>query len=908
MGKQVTRYSGSRLRSPLGSSLRSQRLASPSGFTPVPGTRSLEGLRLLASLAGGVLLLVIVWNLLEPLPPAWDEAQHLLQAQAFQSHLARFDGSSLWWQQFWHLSQRYPPLTYWLVLPFGLFDQVDRGSGQVLNLLMLGILGIATHQIGRRIWPDPIVGWLAAVLVLLYPSVTGLAHVYMTDLILTVAVTLAFWAMLSFWQQPTWIHAIGVGVGVALVLLTKWTGIFFLLVPLAGLGIRALWRLKQGRIVKQILQLIGAGAVVVLLSWPWYSANGLFVISNGLNYAATAHYYEICPQGSLCWWTIYLRWLPRQMSPILCGLPLLALLPLSRSGRSLLRSSQGFTRRPGWANGIGQWWDQTGLRGDGIGVLLTGIAGYLFYTWIGIKDVRFTVPLLPLLAVLSAAGVWNALTALPKRPNQAGSVSPLGLRILGIGGILACCWVGQPFTPGVTPLVQTIPMTWQGIQPQAALIEWLQAQAQPQDLLRSTWGVIPNTALIGSETLTYLARIADLPLAFRGAGQTRWPELEIEILDGFLNASGDQGIIGPYGPAKEEILSQLRRDPSWHVSQPTALEGIGILESYQPRHPHVEAKPIPRTPASIELLEIKALQRCQIQPDPCPIEANEDTEPDPIPVWQLHWQGKHAELANTPVWIDLLDAEGQRMATHMAVIGQDRLRLDPLEPDQGLDLTELRMLDLEQDLAEGSYELRIRWQPPDQDLEEWQEPWTGSALIPVDDWRSSRQAFQRSTALLALEQAAAAARVGDLDRMASYLNVWTTLQFENFISDPNRATTQALLQGRLAQAQAEADRDRQLRLHYQLGLVWVSQLQADRAQAEFESITQLEPENPWGWAYLAFLKILFTQDLNGWGDFKDQLTLLSQPLCAEAAAAESPNPTEIQICQTVQGWLDRSQS
>ncbi|MFS8805886.1 hypothetical protein NW837_00285, partial [Synechococcus sp. R6-10] len=177
-------------------------------------------LRWWAGLGMVALLLLVIWNWTDPLPPAWDEAQHLLQAQAFGLHLGRFRWDGLWGQQFLHLNQRYPPLAYWLGIPLAALHPFSRADGQLLNLGLLGVLVLATQRLGQRVYRSGEVGWLAAALVLLYPGITALAHVYMLELPLVVAVTLAFWALWAYGEKPSWWGAVGVGAGVAAVLLT----------------------------------------------------------------------------------------------------------------------------------------------------------------------------------------------------------------------------------------------------------------------------------------------------------------------------------------------------------------------------------------------------------------------------------------------------------------------------------------------------------------------------------------------------------------------------------------------------------------------------------------------------------------------------------------------------------------
>ncbi|MFS8901619.1 phospholipid carrier-dependent glycosyltransferase [Synechococcus sp. H60.2] len=187
----------------------SSRLAAARGGVGIPFLPAWAGLGMAA------LLLLLVWNWTDPLPPAWDEAQHLLQAQAFGDHLRRFRWEGVWWQQFLHLNQRYPPLAYWLGIPLAALHPFSRADGQLLNWVLLGILTLATQRLGQRIYHSQEVGWLAAALLVLYPGIAALAHVYMLELPLLVAVTLAFWAIWAYGEEPTWWRAEGVGAGVA---------------------------------------------------------------------------------------------------------------------------------------------------------------------------------------------------------------------------------------------------------------------------------------------------------------------------------------------------------------------------------------------------------------------------------------------------------------------------------------------------------------------------------------------------------------------------------------------------------------------------------------------------------------------------------------------------------------------
>ncbi|PIK85383.1 hypothetical protein SYN63AY4M2_02325 [Synechococcus sp. 63AY4M2] len=758
-------------------------------------------LQVWAGLGMVALLLLLVWNWSDPLPPAWDEAQHLLQAQAFGDHLSRFRWEGLWWQQFLHLNQRYPPLAYWLGIPLAALHPFGRADGQLLNLVLLGILTLATQRLGWRAYRSWEVGWLAAVLVLLYPGITALAHVYMLELPLLVAVTLAFWALWAYAEEPSWRGA---------VLLTKWTGVLFLLPPLLAvpLGVRIPWPLRLAHLA------LGMG-VTLLLCWPWYGANWLFVLSNGWAYADTAHYYVTCAAGSLCWWTAYLRWLPLQMGPWLCPLPLLSLWGSPSRREALL------------------W----GLYGG----------GYLLYTLVAIKDVRFTLPLLPLLAILSAGGLAKLWRYLGERWGERALRRGVGMSLAL--GALALLNLGQPLAPGVAPLWKGIQMRWQGQHPQQELTRWIGSRVQPG--LTATLGVLPNTELISSETLSYLAALQRWPITFRGAGQTPWPEVELALLDGFVDAPGEQGIVGPYGPAKEQIRQLLDKSPDWQQEH-FDLPAVGRLSTYFPSKPRVVLQELPAAAEAVELLELQVLPE------------------EGIPAWHLRWQGPAQDLAQTLVWARLEDPQGQVLAKRAWVVGQNRL----LPYAAGSWQVEEILAWPELATKEGI--LHLEWQPPQGRRRSFSQPWEGS--------RSGKggSLISPGDPLFLLQQAARAAAIGDLEALSLYLNAWTTLQYPTFLTDPDRVLIRQLLEGEEQWAAAQSWRERQIQSHYELALLEVALLRPQAAQRHFQRIVELDPEDNWARAYLAFLRVFFTHDFRSLQGLQQELAAAIYPLCQKA--------------------------
>jgi 4-amino-4-deoxy-L-arabinose transferase-like glycosyltransferase len=804
-------------------------------------------------LIGIVLSLLILWNSLDPTPPAWDEAQHLLQAQAFGQQGAQlFQTESLdtWWHTFWLLSQRYPPLTYILGIPFGVGQVFSRAHGQLLNLGLLFLLILATMQIGSY-FRSQAVSWLAGSILLLYPAISGLAHVYMTDLPLTVGVTFGYWAALAYWIRPGWKQALALGSSLGIILLIKWNGILFLGFPLVWIILRTF--LSRSWI--QYLGLIEILGSCLIICWPWYSHNALFVLSNGLNYAETTHYYEKCTAGSWCWWTTYLTLLPEQMSPPLVLLPLLGFLPFFNK-----------ESKP----------DQTQDTVLIMAVGITYLCGYLIYTLIGIKTIRFTVPLLPLLAILSAVGIDFLFTIYPS--SQKGTIALL---------CLAVGWIGHPFTPGVSPFWKSVSLAWQGIHPEMLLVQWMQDHLQPDPGIRHAVGVLPNTEMLSSETLTYLARIHDLPLTFLPLGQTSWPLEEALLLDQHLHAFGDWGVVDPFLKNKQSILDFLEKDPRWGKSTSTQLSQVGTLQVFQSKSnqlqvtfsPNLDSLDSLTAETPVDLLQIQQLRSCEIL-DPC------QAENPLVPVWEFSWLGSNwITILQTAIWLDLFDSQGHLILQQDFSLGEGRLDLRiPKSLTQQTSLIRHRVtLNLDPDLTPGTYTLTIHWQTFSTPIHEKKMPVEiPNTRIPVaKDY---------------LKLAAQSMAQGDLDQLSQRLSIWTTLRFTPILMDPGTAMTKRLLTYRLDQAQLQNDLTQEIQLRYALGLLAVSLMQAKEAQKQVEILASLQPDNPWNYAYIAFLRLLFTHDYHHW---QQDLGWLSYPLFTGKDPVCSGIPDQNQICD----WL-----
>jgi 4-amino-4-deoxy-L-arabinose transferase-like glycosyltransferase len=487
---------------------------------------------------GATWLFLWAWNFTEATPPIWDQAGHLVASWQHWKHLQQFAPTSLWWDSFFKLSDRYPPLVYWLAAPFFQAFGFSQLTALIVPAAFLGLLAFATAGLTQTLlaqregrW----VGALAAGLVMFYPIHLEQAHQFVLDLPMETAILWGFWGCARYWRQPSWLNSLWIGSCLGWVGLTKWSGILFFVGPLLALLLYQL-RQKEWRCLLHAAVVLASAFAIMA---PWYATNWLFVISNGLKYARDAQYYPVVAgsPGSWTWWTFYLRILPFQMSWGLVGLPLLCVACWS-----------GFPKF---------------LRQKEAVVLLLFVfgCGYVTVTLISLKDPRFSMPLLPLLAILSAIG----LAQLP-RPWASGAFVLLGALTLGM------FWKQTvlPSTQKPSPLMAQV----------AAFIQ----KSTPASSKASV-GMLPvnaNSLPIGPEELDYYSAVMGRPFVARVAGITgsTW---EPSLWSWVLRCAGPcaKGWTDPYQDQRLSVAKVLDDPSQFKRVQTWPLGGQDRLELYQ---------------------------------------------------------------------------------------------------------------------------------------------------------------------------------------------------------------------------------------------------------------------------------------------------------------------------------------
>jgi hypothetical protein len=432
-------------------------------------------------------LLAAAWD---TRPPEWDRAVHM--TRALQCGDALVAGR---WREILDAGY-YPPLIHCAAGVLHLLLGRSHLVAVAFTQVALALVVSATGAIGARL-SSLTMGVAAALLVPAYTTVFLESRVFMLDLPLTALVALTVLALLRAegFTRPAWCLAAGVLGGLGL--LTKWTYPAFV-VPVAVL----LWlkahppapRRRRG-----VLVLLAAG-LAGIIALPWYLAHpGLLpsLLSNAYDVGAAE---GDPPVASVAGLSYYVGWLVYQL-----GLPFAALFVV------------GLARR----------------RAPGLVVLVTWIvAPLVFLTLLRNKDPRFSLPILPAVALLSVAWVER----LDSRGARRALVA-LALGILAHVAYLGWGWPAPDWARGRGDVNAFFP-SFPPIADHWPLGEILDAVVQDGGGhgRRTSLSIVPDHPHLSPLTIAYYVERDRLPVrvtrAWRGAPR---------FVDYALTKTGDQG-------------------------------------------------------------------------------------------------------------------------------------------------------------------------------------------------------------------------------------------------------------------------------------------------------------------------------------------------------------------------------
>lgn len=486
------------------------------------------------------------WLQVDNTPPAWDTAVHLTHSLYYYAYLTRMNLADAL-AGLGVTSVYYPPLVHLAgAVCFRLFGALPPGIpgletadvAALANLFFLAVLLFSTYAIAARLYGKG-AGVTAAFLVAVYPILAGQSRDFLLDYPLA-ALTTATMALLLYSSgltHPVWVWPLGLAAGAALA--CKWSFPFIAAAPFA-LALRdGLRRLRAGSRpdltpVRFGFNLAVVAAAVLLVSGFWYLTHLSATVRELLTSNQTWQIDRDPAVLSFGGLTYYLRALTE--SQIFGPLTLLA----------------GFGAWYGWVH-------REHYPGSGL-VFAWLIGGWVALTLVPNKDPRFSMPLLPALAVLSTS--WLAPPPPGRRPSRSWRRVRLGLVagvvVLGTAEFFAVAYGVNGFPPVIGPRICPL---------------WASVAHYTRHAVRHPWpheelacdiglyvapggrlGVLPNTAHVNFLTIRYYVCRQLFPHLLDASQMVRVDPLvtatgrpatvESILRDGFdavLFVSGDQG-------------------------------------------------------------------------------------------------------------------------------------------------------------------------------------------------------------------------------------------------------------------------------------------------------------------------------------------------------------------------------
>ena len=742
---------------------------------------------------GGVIL-DRAWFFFDQSVPAWDQADYLNGVMNYWSAFQTPEWfNPNWWEQIWLLSSKIPPGMYILTAPFLEVFGTNYDAATIILTVFSAILIVSVYGLGCLLF-NPKVGLLAAILCQILPGLYRYRTEFVLDYPVTAIVTLCFF-FLTLWKQSnrlTWLSAIGVGITIGFGLMIKQTVLLFLLFPIIWLLLTTLWEKKWQRLLEICLGFM----VSLLIFYPWYRTNWLLILTSGKRATVDSAIAEGDPAlNTIDAWIYYGKILPYLLSWHLLIIPIVCFLIY---GFLWLRNQNWFNDRD---IKIIRW----------LAIFLIG--GYFLNSSNINKDARYILPLLPILSLIFAQGLY-----LVRRQWRGYLISGS----VGLGILLMILNLfplkGEMITKILSPNVQHYPTIGKDYPHQEVISEIVKTSPY----LRTTLGVLPSTPIINQHNFSFYGAKANFQVYGRQVGVEEGNiEKDARSLPYFLTKSGDQGSVSQ---PQTLITRRIETGDDFRLTKTWELPDRTSLKLYQKKEATVEVNPIADTPRKVKLTNIEF-------PEKIPADAS-------IPI-RYTWEGNWQELKSGIV---LLTWEGEEdFWLHDHGIGMGNLSTQ-LAKKGGFQVRENTAMFVPPDLPSGDYILKGRY--IDRETRKSYPLDLPDVSLKVEANVSSPNApeldlvTQLRLAAMKLPQGEAA--LEDIFATIERINQYDPIQ--DYLKQAEIALKYRL--------QAE---EIKLEWLYPLALSEVLQRDAEGAIEQFKTLTELDSKNPHSYAYLAFV-------------------------------------------------------
>jgi 4-amino-4-deoxy-L-arabinose transferase-like glycosyltransferase len=742
----------------------------------------------------------IIWLMLDRSVPTWDDAAHFTNALNYQrviSHIQVF--SPDWWHELWAQSPSYTaPFIYLLTVPFLNIFGKSVDSGIFVNILFIIITVLTTYFLSSTAFSTQVSLW-ASGLCLMFPALLNVQTMYMLDYGIVAISCLTFLA-LTHWKDAdtrlkSWQWSSIFGVIFGCLMLSKPTGFLFLFFPcLFLLGSFIKYRNWWG-----ILQFGAALTIAWTIFGGWFSQNWLTVITSAIG-ANGMGKIEGDPSGdTLAGWFYYIKMLPELISlPILVAT--IGLMTIwvfkNQSSNILIRNRHSF------------W------------LILYCLGGYFFCSLATNKDSRFILPILPVLSIFVADGL-NLLQATWSRRLKWVTIMITGLILL----------INLFAIPGIDSLSK-VPYIHYGLIHKADVAskfphqEIISEITHDRPYLKSTIGVLSASPEFNAENLDSYGHIANFQVYARYLVESSTEKQQ--FIDRGLKALNWYAIqVGnPSRIINKVPLSIVEQNPDLQLHKTWTMPDTSIIRLYRRKNIAISATPISDSifvPRGYANDRIK-LEKIIISPSSelavnTSYQVSGDRELLQQGLLILTWQSKDK------TW------------HHDRGIGLGNLYLDRTN-SSNFRVTESSSMFPPAPLALDTYTLTATYLNR-------QTGKTFPLAVPRIEIKSSAENPREPDSIVKLAQLSKLFARGKIDPVFSEVNILNQYDpTQDYLEQSRQAIEYRIKQG-----------ESQVESKYTLALIQALQRRIEPLLGNLTKITQTDPQNPYAWTYLGFIRL-----------------------------------------------------
>jgi 4-amino-4-deoxy-L-arabinose transferase-like glycosyltransferase len=336
----------------------------------------------LAALVATITALDVWWRTIEERPPHWDMGGHLADSLIYLRLFKLSDP-----RNFLAAHLYYPPLVYWVT------DAFYKASGDEAmwvavfsNVVWTALLVFGTYGLGKALWNER-VGLVSVAFLVTTPMIVTTLKEYMLDAPLAAIVVVSLYFLVRSDAFASRKHSLLLGFACGAGVLVKWTFPLVLALPV----VYSLWRaatIRQGRRGERLRHVVLATLCALLLAEVWYLRNLPTVLHQLTHFGFGPTPVALPPVGSLdslLWY--FWALIDRQ----------LFLLPFVFLAAGIVACAR-----------------KGDVRARNLYPLLTVIGTYLAFTFVKDKDPRFTLPMIPAVAIIATSWL-ETLTSRTRR-------------------------------------------------------------------------------------------------------------------------------------------------------------------------------------------------------------------------------------------------------------------------------------------------------------------------------------------------------------------------------------------------------------------------------------------------------------------------------------------------------------